>query len=88
MSKKAFGSAPKPKSPSDDQILAFERGGKGHDTPVKAKSVEPVKRLSLDLPQSLHTRFKIACATKGLKMSGEVLTFIEKRTTELEKESR
>jgi hypothetical protein len=87
MSKKAFGTAPKPKQPTDDQILAFERGGKGHDTPVKSKPVEPIKRLSLDLPQSLHTRFKIACTATGLKMSGEVLAFIEKRTAELESET-
>ena len=54
MSKKTFSAAPKPKQqPTDDQILAFERGGAGHDTTRADKPVaktmpdEPTKRLSL-----------------------------------------
>ncbi len=93
MSKKTFASAPKPKSPTDDQILAFERGGAGHDTSqaekpvVKSVSVEPTKRLSLDLPSSLHTRFKTACSATDRKMVGELQTYIEARTQELEDEA-
>lgn len=86
--------APKPKQqPTDDQILAFERGGAGHDTArgakpaAKAAPVEPTKRLSLDLPASLHTRFKTACSATNRKMVGELQAFIEKRTAELEDEA-
>jgi len=94
MSKKTFSAAPKPKQqPTDDQILAFERGGAGHDTTqgtklaTKAASVEPTKRLSLDLPTSLHTRFKTACSATNRKMVGELQAFIEQRTAELEEEA-
>ena len=93
MSKKTFSAAPKPKQPTDDQILAFERGGAGHDTKqsakVEAKSVprEPTKRLSLDLPESVHRRFKTACSAASTKMVSELHAFIEARTAELEEEA-
>ncbi|WP_238368330.1 hypothetical protein [Mesobacterium pallidum] len=94
MSKKTFSAAPKPKQqPTDDQILAFERGGAGHDTTQVAKPVaksvpdEPTKRLSLDLPASMHTRFKTACSATDRKMVGELQAYIEARTQELEDEA-
>ncbi len=93
MSKKTFASAPRPKQPTDDQILAFERGGAGHDTKATAtpspKPVqeEPTKRLSLDLPASMHTRFKTACSATNRKMVAELQGFIETRTKELEDEA-
>jgi hypothetical protein len=94
MSKKTFSAAPKPKQhPTDDQILAFERGGTGHDTTradkpvVKTVPDEPTKRLSLDLPASLHTRFKTACSATDRKMVGELQAFIKQRTQELEKDA-
>ena len=83
------------KQPTDEQIAAFERGGTGHDkhrqraskpTAAPAKT-EPTKRLSLDLPQSLHTRFKTACSATRRKMVNELQTFIATRTKELEKEA-
>ena len=91
MSKKTFSAAPKPKQqPTDDQIFAFERGGAGHDTigaekpAFKPVSDAPTKRLSLDLPASLHTRFKTACSATDRKMVGELQAYIETRTKELE----
>ena len=45
------------------------------------------KRLSLDLPQSLHTRFKTACSATRRKMGNELRAFIAARTEELEKEA-
>lgn len=92
MSKKTFSAAPKPKQQlTDDQILAFERGGAGHDTAKqpepKVAPDQPTKRLSLDLPASVHMRFKTACSATGRKMVGELQTFIEQRTAELEDEA-
>ncbi|MFG6554979.1 hypothetical protein [Sulfitobacter sp. 1A16808] len=95
MSKKTFTAAPKPKQPSADDIDAFERGGAGHDQrPVPVASVvapqkpaEPTKRLSLDLPASVHTRFKTACSATGRKMVSEIQDFIEERTAQLEAEA-
>ena len=93
MSKKTFASAPKPKLPTDDQIVAFERGGRGHDTKLLvaaatgSESAEPTKRLSLDLPASVHTRFKTACSATNTKMVAELQAFIEQRTKELEQQA-
>ena len=97
MAQKNFTTAPKPaKQLLDEKIDAFERGGTGHDTntrhmgkPTAAQKVkaEPTKRLSLDLPQSLHTRFKTACSATSRKMVNELQTFIVARTEELEKEA-
>lgn len=92
MSKKTFASAPKPKQPTDDQISSFERGGTGHDTRTvlpsnQAGLVGPMKRLSLDLPASVHTRFKTACSATGTKMVVEMQALIERRTQELEEQA-
>jgi ParG len=82
---KSFALAPKPTS---DIIAAYERRGLGHDTNPQThqptKQEERTKRLSIDMPESLHRRFKVACAKHGLSMVGEALQFFERRTTELE----
>ena len=95
MSKKTFAAAPKPKQPTPEEIDAFERNGAGHDrqrapvaaAPATVAPTEPSKRLSLDLPASVHTRFKTACSATGRKMVGELQDFIERRTAELEAEA-
>lgn len=95
MSKKTFTAAPKPKPPSAEAIEAYEQGGTGHDqrptslaaAPAPVKPAEPTKRLSLDLPASVHTRFKTACSATGRKMVSELQDFIERRTAELETEA-
>jgi 16S rRNA U516 pseudouridylate synthase RsuA-like enzyme len=89
---KTFSQAPKPKPLTDDDICAFERGGVGHDNGTRAldrpkriePAQEPTKRLSLDLPESKHRRFKTACSATGHKMVQEIEAFIDARTAELE----
>lgn len=94
MSKKTFTAAPKPKQPSAEAISAYEQGGAGHDrkpapqaAAAQAAPAEPLKRLSLDLPASVHTRFKTACSATGRKMVSEIHDFIAQRTAELETEA-
>ncbi len=95
MTKKTFAAAPKPRQPTAEEIEAFERNGVGHDRQPApagpahgvATPAEPTKRLSLDLPASVHTRFKTACSATGRKMVGELQIFIERRITELETEA-
>jgi hypothetical protein len=95
---KTFAQAPKPKPLTADVIAAFERGGAGQDNaqthistkvdkrePAKVEKQEPTKRLSIDLPLSLHRRFKTACAKADKQMIVEVTKFIERRTAEFEK---
>lgn len=52
-----------------------------------AGEAEPTKRLSLDLPLSLHRRFKTACSATDSKMIHEIMQFIERRTAELERQA-
>lgn len=47
----------------------------------------PIVRLTIDLGESDHTRFKAACVMTKRKMVDEVRAFIERRTTELEGEA-
>ena len=95
MAKKNFQSAPKPASrPSDDQITQYVSGGAGQDnnphshktTNVGNHKTEPTRRLSIDLPQSTHMRFKTVCSATGRKMTREIEDFINRRITELEEE--
>jgi hypothetical protein len=55
---------------------------------TETQKAEPTVRLTIDLPESVHTRFKAACAITRRKMVEEVRGFIEQRTAELEGESR
>jgi hypothetical protein len=43
-----------------------------------------VRCLSIDMPASLHRRFRLACMATDKIMVEEVLAFIERRTAELE----
>jgi hypothetical protein len=58
----------------------------GRTEPAKPETEEPIRRLSIDLPESWHRRFKTACSKRDKKMQAEVEDFIKRRTVELEKE--
>lgn len=45
---------------------------------------EPIARLTVDLPESAHQRFKAACAMSRRTMVQEIRAFIDRRTAELE----
>ena len=57
------------------------------EAPYQDGSHEPTKRLSVNLPESLHTRFKTACSATNRRMVREILGFIARRTEELERET-
>ena len=59
--------------------------GKGQES--QPEHAEPLKRLSVDLPESLHLRFKTACSATRRRMVSEVLDLVERRTAELEEEA-
>ena len=58
-----------------------------HDERSGLVEPEPAKRLSVNLPESLHIRFKTACSATKRKMASEILKFVEQRTAELEDEA-
>jgi hypothetical protein len=45
--------------------------------PVKPSPGVKPARLTIDLPEDLHARFKAACASKRSRMADEVRSFIE-----------
>ena len=66
-----------------EQVAACVSSGASADK----QSNEPVERVSIDVPESLHTRFKVACAKIKSKMATEIIAFIERRVVELENET-
>jgi predicted DNA binding CopG/RHH family protein len=44
----------------------------------RATATEQVKRLTIDISASLHTRIKSQCALKGIKMNDAVRELLEK----------
>jgi hypothetical protein len=77
------GNQPLQKSADTDlQIAVNTEPRKGVNTETRIAG--PVVRLTIDLPEGDHTRFKTACAMTKRKMVDEVRAFIERRTAELE----
>ena len=95
MSKKSFQSVPKPKLLTDDALESFEKAGPGrgpaleeppHRNVKQEKTNEPTKRLSVDVPVSVHRRFKTACSATSRQMVAELRHLMEARILELESE--
>lgn len=80
---KSFKTVPKKRTPSLEEAEAYIRSGAGTDK----ETDEPLKRVSINVPESLHTRFKVACAKAKCKMAPEIIAFIERRVIELENET-
>ena len=45
---------------------------------VNRRDAEAMKRLTIDVPASLHARIKSQCAIRGVKMADEVRELLEK----------
>jgi hypothetical protein len=50
--------------------------------PVSAKPVEPLKRLTVDIPEGLHTRIKLACVANKQKMTEAIRELLEEHWPE------
>ena len=44
-----------------------------------AAPAEPMKRLTIDVPASLHSRIKVQCAQEGQKMADVIRALLEER---------
>ncbi len=79
MSKKVnFAARPATPSPAADQWVN-ERA-----VVVSPPAAVPMKRLTIDLEATQHTRFKTVCAQHGLKMADELRRLLELRIAEIE----
>lgn len=73
MSKKVSFAA----KPSNRAISAdADKWVENRETPAP-ESGEPMKRLTIDVPLSLHRRLKLACVKRGHKMTDEIRALLE-----------
>lgn len=49
------------------------------DKPAQKDKGEPVKRLTLDIPESLHRAIKAQCAGRGVKMVDELREILHQK---------
>lgn len=68
--KVAFGSKPQAKASTP---AAKDEWVKSRNT----DSSVPMKRLTIDVPETLHRRIKAGCAEKGVKMADEIRALLE-----------
>ena len=75
----AHGTAPAP----DPEAWIRDRGGvddaAAAPAPAPQAPAEPTKRLTFDIPASLHARVKSGCALEGKKMNEEIIKLLEAR---------
>jgi predicted HicB family RNase H-like nuclease len=65
-----FAMPPTPATP-DDWVAARP------ETPTRPQ--EPTKRLTLDIPASLHRRLKVGCAERGITVAELVREMLDER---------
>jgi hypothetical protein len=75
MTKKVSFARANPKNP--DEWVAGS-GETNEPQPAEAVPAEPMKRLTIDIPKSLHTRIKAGCAVRGSKMVDEIRILLER----------
>ncbi len=49
---------------------------------VESRNLEGMKRLTIDVPASLHARIKSQCALRGVKMADEIRALLERHFSE------
>jgi hypothetical protein len=75
---------PKPTSATSQRTAdQWVMGGvgltEGVNTPKSKPPAEPIKRLTIDVPVSLHRRFKTQCALQELVMADVIRELLEQR---------
>lgn len=83
--KVSFGAKPQPTQVAltPDSWVSGEEVGAEAETPAPKKPVdaskEPMKRLTIDIPENLHKRVKSGCALRGEKIADVVRDLLEQR---------
>ena len=70
MSKKSVLIATDPRARKEANTVAADQWVKG--------SAGKMKRFTIDVPEELHRRIKLACAGRGTKMADEIRAVLEK----------
>jgi hypothetical protein len=70
----AFGAKPQPQQPA----ITADSWVSGQQQPAQQEEQgEPMKRLTIDVPASLHRRIKVQCAARDTKIADEVRALLE-----------
>lgn len=77
----SFGAKPQPPTKGAPPAIDEWVGGAGV-TPEPAAPPERMKRLTIDVPPSLHTRIKSQCALRGANMADEIRALLERHFPE------
>jgi hypothetical protein len=78
MPKKVAMPQPRPVAATSDDFVSRK--------PESEAAAEPTKRLSVDVPVSLHKRLKIVCANREINMSDAMRDFIAEGVRTLERD--
>ncbi len=68
---------PKPADPADAWVQNRD-SERETPPPVEVPPAEPMKRFTIDVPVSLHTRIKTQCAMRGVKMADVLRDLLER----------
>jgi ParG len=71
----SFKSVVSPPASAEDWVKGAGRNPEARL--AAAEPIEPMKRLTIDVPLSLHTRLKTGCAASGRKIADVVRALIE-----------
>ena len=72
------GVTPPPAQAADAWVAARSPDAEApKPVPPPAAAEEPMKRLTIDIPESLHIRVKMQCAKRGSKMADEIRALLE-----------
>lgn len=77
MKQVSFGAKPKPtgrRVSADEWVKSRPGGGE-----ALKQEEEAMKRLTIDIPVSLHTRVKSQCALENVKMADVIRDYLEQR---------
>jgi ParG len=66
-----------PTEAADAWVNANRDNDKAGRVETPAVPEEPMKRLTIDIPESLHIRVKSQCARRGTKMADEIRALLE-----------
>lgn len=81
-----FSKRPSTAPAASDAADAWVNASQGKEAPANGENRNvpdvPMKRLTIDIPESLHTRVKSQCAKRGEKMADEIRALLEKHFPE------
>ena len=77
MKKVPIGSKPQPRSHAPSADAWVDQANAQPTQPIAVEPVEPIKRLTIEVPLSLHLRTKLRCVERGVTMADVIRELLE-----------